>query len=244
MNLRLLVLICAVAAALAAPCLYRSSLLPRSSRCPPPSLRCPGPARRVSRHSVSPRRKCSCPRWSRSTTAASSTVSRVTTSSSRTTELRRRSMCRRRWTPPPLRLSSRSSRAAPAFSSSTNSPSWARCLIPSSPIPAARRRWSASIPRLTCCTTTPSPLKTSTKASSGWSPATAETRFSTPSATPSTCSKSSPRSYRRVLLLISEARDHGSKHTKVESLIKKIGESDVLVLTVEFSPMTAECSTT
>ncbi len=49
-----------------------------------------------------------------------------------------------------------------------------------------------------------------------------------------------PKDYRRVLLLISQARDHGSKHTKIESLIKKIGESDVLVLTVEFSPMTAE----
>ncbi|HEY2859981.1 MAG TPA: VWA domain-containing protein [Terracidiphilus sp.] len=49
-----------------------------------------------------------------------------------------------------------------------------------------------------------------------------------------------PKEYRRVLLLISEARDHGSKHTKVEQLIKKIGESDVLVLTVEFSPVTAE----
>ena len=52
--------------------------------------------------------------------------------------------------------------------------------------------------------------------------------------------ESQPKEYRRVLLLISEARDHGSKHTKVEQLIKKIGESDVLVLTVEFSPMTAE----
>lgn len=48
-----------------------------------------------------------------------------------------------------------------------------------------------------------------------------------------------PKEYRRVLLLISEARDHGSKHTKVEHLIKRIGESDVLILTVEFSPLTA-----
>lgn len=44
-----------------------------------------------------------------------------------------------------------------------------------------------------------------------------------------------PREYRRVLLLISEARDHGSKHTKTEALIRKIGRSDVLVLTVSFS---------
>jgi VWFA-related protein len=49
-----------------------------------------------------------------------------------------------------------------------------------------------------------------------------------------------PKSYRRVLLLISEARDHGSKHTKISGLIRKIGQSDVLVLTVSFSPITAE----
>jgi hypothetical protein len=49
-----------------------------------------------------------------------------------------------------------------------------------------------------------------------------------------------PRDYRRVLLLISEARDHGSKHTKTEGLIRKIGQSDVLVLTVSFSPARAE----
>jgi VWFA-related protein len=52
--------------------------------------------------------------------------------------------------------------------------------------------------------------------------------------------ESEPKEYRRVLLLISQARDHGSKHTKIPQLIKKIGESDVLVLTVEFSPFTAE----
>ena len=49
-----------------------------------------------------------------------------------------------------------------------------------------------------------------------------------------------PREFRRVLLLISEARDHGSKHTKTEALIRKIGRSDVLVLTVSFSPARAE----
>ena len=32
-----------------------------------------------------------------------------------------------------------------------------------------------------------------------------------------------PKEYRRVLLLISEERDHGSKHTKPEQLIEKIG---------------------
>jgi VWFA-related protein len=49
-----------------------------------------------------------------------------------------------------------------------------------------------------------------------------------------------PKEYRRVLLLISEERDHGSKHFKAEQVIKKIGESDVLVLTVSFSPIRAE----
>jgi len=49
-----------------------------------------------------------------------------------------------------------------------------------------------------------------------------------------------PKEYRRVLLLISEARDHGSKNTKVEQLIRKIGKSDVLVLSVSFSPARAE----
>jgi VWFA-related protein len=49
-----------------------------------------------------------------------------------------------------------------------------------------------------------------------------------------------PKSFRRVLLLVSEARDHGSRHTKITGLIRKIGQSDVLVLTVSFSPFTAE----
>jgi VWFA-related protein len=51
-----------------------------------------------------------------------------------------------------------------------------------------------------------------------------------------------PKEYRRVLLLISEQRDHGSKHTKVEQLIKKIGGSDVLILSVAFSAARAEIS--
>jgi VWFA-related protein len=49
-----------------------------------------------------------------------------------------------------------------------------------------------------------------------------------------------PKEYRRVLLLISEERDHGSKGTKPDQLIKKIGRSDVLVLSVSFSPSRAE----
>jgi VWFA-related protein len=49
-----------------------------------------------------------------------------------------------------------------------------------------------------------------------------------------------PKEYRRVLLLISEERDHGSKHTKVDQLIRKIGRSDVLVMSIAFSPSRAE----
>ncbi len=49
-----------------------------------------------------------------------------------------------------------------------------------------------------------------------------------------------PKQFRRVLLLISEKRDHGSKHTRPVDLIKKIGQSDVLVLSVSFSPSAAE----
>jgi VWFA-related protein len=52
--------------------------------------------------------------------------------------------------------------------------------------------------------------------------------------------QSQPKEYRRVLLLISEGRDHGSKHTKPAQLIEKIGASDVLVLSVCFSPAKAE----
>lgn len=49
-----------------------------------------------------------------------------------------------------------------------------------------------------------------------------------------------PRNTRRVLLLVSEERDHGSRSIKAEQLIKKIGMSDVLVVSVAFSPMRAE----
>ncbi len=52
--------------------------------------------------------------------------------------------------------------------------------------------------------------------------------------------ESQPKEYRRVLLLVSEGRDHGSKHTKPVQLIRKIGRSDVLVLSVSFSPAKAE----
>ena len=52
--------------------------------------------------------------------------------------------------------------------------------------------------------------------------------------------QSEPKDNRRVLLLISEERDHGSKHTKPVGLIRKIGQSDVLVLSVTYSPGKAE----
>jgi VWFA-related protein len=52
--------------------------------------------------------------------------------------------------------------------------------------------------------------------------------------------ESQPKEFRRVLLLVSEERDHGSKHTKPERLIEQIGRSDVLVLSVSFSPSRAE----
>ena len=51
---------------------------------------------------------------------------------------------------------------------------------------------------------------------------------------------SEPKEYRRVLLLISEERDHGSRHTRAAQLIRKIGRTDVLVLSVSFSPSRAE----
>ena len=52
--------------------------------------------------------------------------------------------------------------------------------------------------------------------------------------------ESQPKEYRRVLLLISEERDHSSKHTRPDQLIRKIGRSDVLVMSIAFSPSRAE----
>lgn len=49
-----------------------------------------------------------------------------------------------------------------------------------------------------------------------------------------------PETYRRVLLLISERRDNGSRHIRPEQLIRKIGRSDVLILSISFSPSGAE----
>jgi VWFA-related protein len=52
--------------------------------------------------------------------------------------------------------------------------------------------------------------------------------------------QSQPKEYRRVLLLLSEERDHGSSHMKPEKLVERIGLSDVLVLSLTFSPSRAE----
>lgn len=52
--------------------------------------------------------------------------------------------------------------------------------------------------------------------------------------------QSQPKEYRRVLLLLSEERDHGSKHIKPDKLVERIGMSDVLVLSLTFSPSRAQ----
>jgi VWFA-related protein len=45
-----------------------------------------------------------------------------------------------------------------------------------------------------------------------------------------------PQNSRRVLLLISETRDHGSKFTNIDEVISSIGDSDVSVFALAFSP--------
>ncbi|MGC2300205.1 MAG: hypothetical protein WA476_15460 [Acidobacteriaceae bacterium] len=49
-----------------------------------------------------------------------------------------------------------------------------------------------------------------------------------------------PPDHRRVLLLISESRDHGSHHFNVPQLVERIGTSNTLVLSLVFSPGKAE----
>ena len=48
-----------------------------------------------------------------------------------------------------------------------------------------------------------------------------------------------PKDYRRVLLLISETRDHGSREVDARRLVEQIGISNTLVLSVSFSPSKA-----
>jgi len=45
-----------------------------------------------------------------------------------------------------------------------------------------------------------------------------------------------PRNRRRVLLLISETRDHGSHFAKIQDLVSEIGDSNVVVYALPFSP--------
>ena len=52
--------------------------------------------------------------------------------------------------------------------------------------------------------------------------------------------QSQPKEYRRVLLLVSEERDHGSKHVNPAKLAERIGLTDVLVLSMTYSPSRAE----
>jgi VWFA-related protein len=49
-----------------------------------------------------------------------------------------------------------------------------------------------------------------------------------------------PPDHRRVLLLISESRDHGSHRFNIPELVQRIGTSNTLVLSLEFSPSKAE----
>ena len=45
-----------------------------------------------------------------------------------------------------------------------------------------------------------------------------------------------PKDHKRVLLLISETRDHGSHNATVDDVIKAIGNSNTVVYTLAFSP--------
>jgi VWFA-related protein len=49
-----------------------------------------------------------------------------------------------------------------------------------------------------------------------------------------------PADHRRVLLLISESRDHGSRHITIPQLVERIGTTNTLVFSVSFSPSKAE----
>ncbi|HST10980.1 MAG TPA: VWA domain-containing protein [Terriglobales bacterium] len=46
----------------------------------------------------------------------------------------------------------------------------------------------------------------------------------------------SPKEHRRVLLLISETRDHGSHTAKIEDVVAAVGNSNVIVYALPFSP--------
>lgn len=45
-----------------------------------------------------------------------------------------------------------------------------------------------------------------------------------------------PENRRRVLLLVSETRDHGSRHITIPEVVQRVGETNTLVLSLAFSP--------
>ena len=49
-----------------------------------------------------------------------------------------------------------------------------------------------------------------------------------------------PPDHRRVLLLLSETRDHGSRHVNIPQLVQQVGTSNTLVLSLAFAPSKAE----
>jgi VWFA-related protein len=49
-----------------------------------------------------------------------------------------------------------------------------------------------------------------------------------------------PRNQRRILLLISEERDHGSRKVKLDELAQHVGASSAVVYSVTFSPLRSE----
>jgi VWFA-related protein len=49
-----------------------------------------------------------------------------------------------------------------------------------------------------------------------------------------------PANRRRILLLLSESRDHGSKQTSEQQLVERIGTSNTLVLSLTWSPAKAQ----
>ena len=60
-------------------------------------------------------------------------------------------------------------------------------------------------------------------------------RSSTPSPIRSICSRNEPEGRQRVLLLISETRDHGSKG-KIEDAVAAVGQANTIMYALAFSP--------
>ena len=151
----------------------------------------------------------------------------------------RKSGCRRRWIRHPFRWWWPLRRAERACWSSANWPNSALCSIYFLQIREVRRHWLASTrSRISSATTRIS--RRVDDALRHLEPGDGGAAILDTVNYAVDLLESQPKDYRRVLLLISEERDHGSKHTKPEQLIRKIGHSDVLVLSVSFSPSRAE----